>query len=168
MSNLTSKVGFKRGEFEVIAYERQNGPKRFDHIWRCKCSCSKEFLLPTDKLQYQKHCGDRTKHPTRHGLTKRGQKFHPIYTLWCNIKKRCYSSEPREYKYYQGKGIIVCSEWLNDPLTFFNWAYENGWKEGLSLDRIDSEKDYDPSNCRFITRSENSKKACAKRWNTIE
>lgn len=164
MTNLTHKIGFKNNCFEVIRYHKQLGSPRFDHLWVCKCSCSKEFIIPTDKLKYQKHCGDKTKHVQKHGLTKKGQKFHPLYRMWCNIKKRCYNSEPREFKYYQGQGIKMFDQWINDPLSFYNWAMESGWKQGLSIDRIDSNKDYVPDNCHFITRSENSRKASVKRW----
>lgn len=95
----------------------------------------------------------------KHGLIVKN-KPHPLYRLWYLIKTRCYNSSPHNFPYYQGKGIKVCDEWLNNVMNFYNWAISNGWKKGLSIDRIDSSKDYCPENCRFISLSENSKKSC--------
>ena len=87
-------------------------------------------------------------------LIKRG---HPLYRLYYLIKTRCYNASPHNYPFYQGKGIELCDTWLNNRNEFFDWALNNGWEQGLSIDRIDSNKNYDPSNCRFISIAENSK-----------
>ena len=71
---------------------------------------------------------------------------------------RTTSKDHKTYKYWAGKGIKICNEWLNDPLKFYLWSINNGYKEGLTIDRIDSNKDYEPDNCQWITKSENSKK----------
>jgi hypothetical protein len=83
---------------------------------------------------------------------------HPVYALWYSMNKRCYNASPHNYPFYQGKGIKVSDEWLNNREKFFSWCINNGWKQGLSLDRIDSNKDYSPNNCQFLTISENTKK----------
>lgn len=78
-----------------------------------------------------------------------------LYNSWRAMKQRCY--DPSQYKpEYQGKGITVSSEWQKFA-GFREWAYVNGYKEGLSIDRIDVDGDYCPENCRWITRSENSR-----------
>jgi len=84
---------------------------------------------------------------------------HKLYGLRYGILTRCYNSADRDYKYYQGRGINVCEEWRNDPETFYRWAISHGWKEGLAIDRIDSNKDYEPTNCQFITLAENALKS---------
>jgi hypothetical protein len=96
----------------------------------------------------------------KHGLTSNGVK-HPIYKLRERLMQYCYSIKEnnRNYPYYKGKGIKVCDEWKNDILKFYHWCLDNGWKKGLSIDRIDSNGNYEPSNCRFVTKSENSIKA---------
>lgn len=78
-----------------------------------------------------------------------------------SMKHRCYAKnlDPSTAKHYRDKGIRVCSEWLNDPNEFVKWSLENGYKVGLTIDRIDPEGNYEPSNCQWITLSENSKKA---------
>jgi hypothetical protein len=83
---------------------------------------------------------------------------HPIYQLRYRIMTRCYNASAIDYPYYQGKGIKMCDEWKNDYISFFKWCLDNGWKDGLVMDRIDSNKNYEPSNCRFVTIEENISK----------
>ena len=104
--------------------------------------------------------------PKTHGLVGKNNP-HPLYRLFYNIKTRCYNASNHNYPFYQGKGIKVCDEWLDNVKTFYDWAINNGWEKGLSIDRIDSSKDYSPDNCRFITISENSKNAISNSKNVI-
>lgn len=76
-----------------------------------------------------------------------------------HIIERCYNSHKDE-KWYGN--IEVCGEWQTYPQLFYQWALDNGWKKGLTIDRFDSDKDYEASNCQFITHSENSRKAMDK------
>ena len=93
-----------------------------------------------------------------HGLVCKDNP-HPLYRLYHNIKTRCYNASKHNYPHYQGKGIKMCDEWLAGVRFFYEWALENCWEKGLSIDRIDSNKDYSPENCRFISLQENSKKS---------
>jgi hypothetical protein len=85
------------------------------------------------------------------------------------MKRRCYSPQISSYRYYGGKGIKVCSEWVKSYKTFKEWAIANGYKyiygvtreERLSIDRIDSSKDYSPENCRWIPFKENRERSHA-------
>lgn len=169
MYPLANRIGFKAKLFEVLSYVgRRNGERqKGKHLWKCKCICSKEFIISTDKLKTQKHCGDKIQHPPKHGLTRKGQQFHPIYRMWCNMKVRCYGNRPKDFKYYKSKGISICSAWLNDAKLFFEWCIKNGWEKGMTIDRIDSEKDYEPTNCQLLTRSAHSKKTSLKRWENV-
>jgi len=81
-----------------------------------------------------------------------------IYFSWQSMKKRCYNPNCKDFKWYGGKGITICDEWRSDYLNFRDWAIENGHKTGLTIDRIDNRIGYEPSNCQWITKSENSKK----------
>jgi hypothetical protein len=88
---------------------------------------------------------------------------HPLYSIYWNMKTRCYNASEHNFPYYQGKGIKLCDEWLASVRSFYDWAISNGWKKGLSIDRIDSNKNYCPENCCFITTSENSRKRILER-----
>lgn len=90
-----------------------------------------------------------------------------IYNTYRKIVFRCYDSSDKDYKYYGGKGIRVCKEWLENQDIFLCWALKNGYKKGLTIDRIDSNKDYCPENCRWITLEENARRAGKVNWITV-
>ena len=81
---------------------------------------------------------------------------HPLYGVWAGIKTRCFNKNVPEYKYYGGRGINICDEWLHDPTAFIEWAISNGWKRGLHIDRINNNDWYRPDNCRFVSPSVNN------------
>ena len=88
------------------------------------------------------------------GHYKHGGKGTKLYEVWCCMKARCYNPTSKSYSRYGGRGISVCNEWKESFIAFRNWAYENGYKQGLSLDRIDNNGNYKPSNCRWATMKE--------------
>lgn len=77
-----------------------------------------------------------------------------VYSIWRNMKTRCYNSKVEYYKYYGAKGIIVCDEWKNDFKSFYNWAGWNGYEKNLTLDRINNDGNYEPENCKWSTPAE--------------
>lgn len=86
-----------------------------------------------------------------HGLS-----YKPLFNVLHCMHYRCENENHPQYKDYGGKGITVCDEWsMDNAEAFISWAIENGWKQGLEIDRIDNTKGYSPDNCRFVTRSEN-------------
>ena len=85
-----------------------------------------------------------------------------------NIKSRCYDENNKDYRWYGGKGVKVCDEWLYNPISFSNWSIENGYKKGLTIDRIDPNGNYEPCNCRWIEREENSRRAGKVNWITVD
>jgi hypothetical protein len=87
--------------------------------------------------------------------TTHGQRDSKIYTVWANIKQRCFNENVPCYKYYGGKGVTMCGEWANDFKVFYDWMMINGWRIGLEIDRIDNSKNYCPENCRLVTHKEN-------------
>ena len=101
---------------------------------------------------------------TTHGKSKKTR----IYTIWAGMKDRCCNPKNNSYRYYGGKGVLVCPEWSNDFLLFYNWSMENGYNDNMSIDRIDSSKNYEPSNCRWITCNENSARTCRTIFITVD
>jgi hypothetical protein len=79
---------------------------------------------------------------------------HPLYPIWKEIRYRCYNPNHKDYKYYGGRDIKVCDEWMN-PKTFIEWCLKKGWRKGLEIDRRDNDGDYCPKNCRFIIHEKN-------------
>lgn len=85
----------------------------------------------------------------KHGLRK-----HKLYVVWAGIKQRCYYEKHIGYHNYGGRGIRMFHDWIDNSEKFIQWALENGWKEGLSIDRINNDGNYAPDNCKFSTSSE--------------
>ena len=77
--------------------------------------------------------------------------------IYYGMYYRCYYPNNANYKYWGARGISICNEWLNDPHSFYKWAIENGYADNLSIDRIDNDGNYEPSNCRWVTKSMQSK-----------
>ena len=84
---------------------------------------------------------------------KKYKKSH-LYQTWWNMKTRCYNKKHGNYKNYGVRGITICDEWKNSFDNFSNWAMNNGYRENLTIDRIDSNGNYEPSNCRWVTIQE--------------
>jgi hypothetical protein len=79
-----------------------------------------------------------------------------IYRLWTYIKRRCHNKNAHNYRWYGGRGIRVCPSWLGDFDKFYRWCKANGYQHGLQLDRINTDGNYSPQNCRFVTALENN------------
>jgi hypothetical protein len=88
------------------------------------------------------------------GEVLHGYSSTKLYTCWQNMKARCYNKNSERYEHYGAKGIAVCENWL-DFINFKNWAESNGYSENLTIDRINPELNYEPSNCRWLTYEEN-------------
>lgn len=150
MANMKNIEGQRFGR--LVALERYGVTETRYVLWLCKCDCGNEVAIRGDHLRKGRRvsCGCKWKKDNGDGRTK-----HPLYGVWCGIKRRCKDKRRKDYKNYGGRGIKVCKEWIEDPFSFYNWAENNGYKEGLTIDRIDVDGNYCPGNCRWVTRKEN-------------
>lgn len=97
----------------------------------------------------------------RHGLSKTR-----LHTIWHSMYCRCHYPQTNQYKNYGGRGIKICEEWEKDFVSFYNWAMDNGYNDNLTLDRINVNGNYEPSNCRWITRKEQGRNTTKNRFIT--
>jgi len=98
----------------------------------------------------------------KHGEARSGKETR-LYRVWDSMKQRCFNPRDKAYKWYGGRGIIICLEWKNNYSAFKFWAILNGYQEGLTIDRIDNDGNYEPNNCQFITKEENARKQIHKK-----
>ena len=118
------------------------------------CSCGKKFkaIVKNVKNNATRSCGCYHIKRAKESNIKHGLARHRLYDVWNQMMQRCYRKTHKAYKNYGGRGITICEEWLNDFKAFYDWAMENGYKKGLTIDRTNNDGNYEPSNCRWVYR----------------
>ena len=148
---LIELTGQRFDKLVVIEYAGRN--KRRESLWRCLCDCGNEPIVRGDVLRRgtTESCGCGK--GLKHGYHKK-----PWYSSYKAMMERCYLKSSGNYERYGGKGVTVCEEW-HDINKFAEWVESSGYAPGLTIDRIDPLGNYEPNNCQWLTRSENSKKS---------
>lgn len=123
-------------------------------IGECKCSCGNTVIksynyLTRGGIRVIKSCGCKNNVKNVGGLSSTKE-----YDIWYSMIDRCYNPNNHAYKNYGQRGITVCTEWVNDFIKFYEWTKVSGYKDNLSLDRIDNNRGYSPKNCRWVTLKE--------------
>jgi len=141
-------------------------------IWLCRCDCGNLCKTESSNLKrgYVKSCGcwkrDQAKKCGENNFHYKHGDAHPktrLYGIWAGMIGRCYYPKNDSYRYYGKRGIQVCLEWKNDYSSFKKWALSNGYQNNLTIDRINNNGHYEPSNCQWLTRAENARKGNRQR-----
>ena len=150
-------IGKKFGRLTVVEYVGKDKNKK--SMFLCKCDCGKSKVVNRNNLVTgtTKSCGCIKVELLKSKSKKYSKNTHEkLYNTWTGMKQRCYNSNAERYPIYGARGIEICDEWKNSFVDFAEWALSNGYQEGLSIDRIDPNGNYEPSNCRWATIDEQS------------
>lgn len=166
MSKVRDLTGMRFGRLTVI--EQHGFTKRNKHgsrqaLWLCKCDCGNYCEMASGTLTRKRndhsygclakeHLADMAKNNVTHGMTRTR-----LYGCYKAMKSRCYREKDIHYNAYGKRGIVVCEEWKNNPKAFVEWALANGYNDDLTLERIDVNGNYEPSNCTWIPMAEQYK-----------
>lgn len=131
----------KKGNQELLCDAKELHQKKYNFLRRCERSAQLNDFVK------RFNCADQKDYVC---------KKRRLYSVFSNMKKRCYDTNCFAYKDYGARGITICDEWLKSTSSFVHWALLNGYKNGLQIDRINNDDGYSPTNCRFVTRFVNA------------
>lgn len=163
MLKLKDFIGKKIGNIEVLGVFSENNKQKFV----CSCTCGKIFnteisnILRDNPIKECRSCiSKRTIKKAIAQTVKHGEaQKTKLYGVWAGMKRRCYNKNTEYYNRYGGRGIRVCDDW-QEYIPFREWAMANGYQEGLTIDRIDNDGNYCPSNCKWVTMQEQQLHRC--------
>ena len=124
-------------------------------MWLCRCDCGETRIVRGSHLtgKNTRSCGCLDREVVSKNAIKHGMRYSRLYNIWGKMKERCFNPNADNYRHYGGKGIKVCDEWLTFE-GFYEWAKSSGYRDDLTIDRINVFGNYCPDNCRWATMRE--------------
>lgn len=152
---MPAKLDLTNQRFHRLVALRRHDVVRGKVRWLCRCDCGVEKPIEVFRLTYEsvKSCGCLRRDVTTAKNTTHGLRHHPTYHVWYNMLARCQKPDDAAYKNYGGRGISVCAEWQTFP-PFLAWAGASGFQPHLTIERVNNDGDYEPSNCTWATRKQ--------------
>ena len=137
----------------LVALRRVGTDKSRSPLWECQCDCGALKVVTSNHLLNNRvfSCGCLNSDMTTERNFKHGETKTRLHRAWLHMRQRCFDIHCDKYAYYGGRGITVCDEWKDSYITFRDWAVANGYQDDLTLDRINPDGNYEPSNCRWAT-----------------